>query len=77
MCSLLQTENGLNLYCGSRGDIVAAPTIIEAAMALYNDHTVDNISRNDAGAINLSQTAAAIAEIIRISREQSKRRFAL
>lgn len=49
------------------------PTIIEAAMALYNNHTVENIKRNDAEAINLSQTTAAIAEIIRISREESKK----
>ena len=49
------------------------PTIIEAAMALYNNHTVENIKRNDAEAINLSQTTSAIAEIIRISREESKK----
>lgn len=49
------------------------PTIIEAAMALYNNHTVENIKRNDAEAINLSQTTTAIAEIIRISREESKK----
>src|SRR5712692_5998592 len=30
------------------------PTIIEAAMALYNSHSVDAISRSDAAAINLS-----------------------
>jgi len=49
------------------------PTIIEAAMALYNNHSVANISRNDAGAINLSQTSAAIAEIIRTSRKESRK----
>jgi hypothetical protein len=34
------------------------PTIIEAAQALYRGHRVDEITRSDAGAINLSQTAA-------------------
>jgi hypothetical protein len=44
------------------------PTIIEAAMALYNGHSVDEISRNDAGATNLSLTSKAISEIINISK---------
>jgi mutator protein MutT len=46
------------------------PTIIEAAMALYNNHSVAEITRNDAGAINLSQTSESVADIIRISREK-------
>jgi hypothetical protein len=45
------------------------PTIIEAAQALYNGHTVAEISRSDAGAINLSRTAEAIFRIIALSRE--------
>lgn len=55
------------------GRYCPTPTIIEAAMALYNDHSVEDISRKDAGAINLSQTSETIAEIIRISREQSRK----
>jgi len=47
------------------------PTIIEAAMALYNGHSVSEISRSDASAINLSQTSDVISEIIRISKDQS------
>ena len=49
------------------------PTIIEAAMALYNGHSVENISRNDAGAINLTQTSEAISEIIKSSKEKSQK----
>lgn len=45
------------------------PTIIEAAQALYKGHSVQEISRSDGGAINLSRTSDAIAEII----ENSKR----
>ncbi len=56
-----------------RGRYSPTPTIIEAAMALYNNHTVENIKRNDAEAINLGQTTAAIAEIIRTSREKSRK----
>jgi hypothetical protein len=47
------------------------PTIVEAAMALYNGHSVEEISRNDASAINLNKTTAAISDIIRRSREES------
>ncbi len=49
------------------------PTIVEAAMALYNGHSVEEISRNDASAINLNKTTAAISDIIRQSREQSQK----
>jgi len=44
------------------------PTIIEAAQALYSGHSVDEISRSDSGAINLSKTAAVISEVIERSR---------
>lgn len=40
------------------------PTIIEAAQAMYRNHSVEDISRNDAGAQNLSATTAAISSII-------------
>ncbi|MFH1196144.1 MAG: DUF2075 domain-containing protein [bacterium] len=47
------------------------PTIIEAATALYNNHSVEDISRNDASAINLTKTSEAISSIIRLSKENS------
>lgn len=50
------------------------PTIIEAAQALYKGHNVEEISRNDSGAINLSRTAATINKIIettKIKKEKS------
>jgi hypothetical protein len=47
------------------------PTIIEAAMALYGGHAVDEISRSDAGAINLTRTSNAISEVIRRARGTS------
>jgi hypothetical protein len=40
------------------------PTIIEATLALYRGHSVSEISRSDAGATNLSQTAGTVASII-------------
>jgi len=43
------------------------PTIIEAAQALYANHEVDDISRNDAGATNLNITSKKIKDIIHYS----------
>lgn len=49
------------------------PTIVEAAQALYRQHSVEDISRSDAGAKNLSHTAEAINEIIDHSRSQKRK----
>ena len=54
-----------------RGRYQPTPTIIEAAMALYNGHAVNEISRSDASAINLSATSDTISEIIHFSKEKS------
>jgi hypothetical protein len=47
------------------------PTIVEAAMALYNNHSVTDISRSDAAAINLTVTSETILEIIQSARANS------
>jgi hypothetical protein len=44
------------------------PTIIEASQALYRGHSVSEISRSDAGAINLSKTTSCINRIIENSK---------
>jgi hypothetical protein len=44
------------------------PTIVEAAMALYNNHSVSDISRSDAAAVNLTVTSETILEIIKSAR---------
>ncbi|MDO8804967.1 MAG: DUF2075 domain-containing protein [Elusimicrobiota bacterium] len=49
------------------------PTIVEAAMALYRGHKVAEISRSDAGAINLAQTSASVAQIISAARAGSRK----
>lgn len=40
------------------------PTIIEAAQAMYRNHSVRDISRNDAGTYNLTATTETINQII-------------
>ena len=49
------------------------PTIIDAAVALYNTHSVSDISRKDASAIKLNQTSDAISKIINFSRTKSRK----
>ena len=51
------------------------PTIIEAAISLYKNHTVDEITRSDADATNLSKTTDTISEIITQARENNKKNY--
>jgi DUF2075 family protein len=65
-------ENGLANSSGAAIDSEAwgaapyhpTPTIIEAARALYARHSVEAISRSDAGAKNLRQTSVGIEDAI-------------
>ena len=49
------------------------PTIVEAAQALYKGHDVEEISRSDSGAINLSKTANCLNRIINDSKRNNKK----
>ena len=49
------------------------PTIIEAARALYARHSVEAISRHDAGAKNLSMTSVGVEEIIERARQDHEK----
>lgn len=49
------------------------PTIIQAARALYAKHSVEEISRSEAGAKNLSVTSRRVEEIIDETRRQGGR----
>lgn len=51
---------------------VPTPTIIEAAEILYNNHSVEGISQNEA-AENLTKTSAAIQKIIKYSKENNQK----
>ena len=52
----------------SRSPYQPTPTIIEAARALYSRHSVEDISRHDAGARNLRVTSQRIDELIEEAR---------
>jgi hypothetical protein len=68
-----QEDKSIDIQTWEQGRYHPTPTIIEAAMALYNNHSVANISRSDASAINLSETSDAVAKIIRSSKEKSEK----
>lgn len=65
-------EKALSFFIASPIDIVQwehgrylpTPSIVEAARALYSGHSVESISRNDAGAQNLTVTTREINRII-------------
>lgn len=69
--------NDIDVNRWENGRYCPTPTIIEAAMALYNNHSVAEITRSDASATNLSQTSAAISKIISSSRENSHKTICL
>src|SRR5574344_986636 len=71
--NLWGNDQSIEISNWEQGRYHPTPTIIEAAMALYNNHSVEDISRSDASAINLSQTSEAISEIIQRSKEKSEK----
>ncbi|MDA8106031.1 MAG: DUF2075 domain-containing protein [Nitrospiraceae bacterium] len=75
IADVLQFSEGVDIdpVQWERGRYCPTPTIVEAAMALYHGHSVEAISRSDASAINLSQTSAAISEIISLSKNNSRK----
>jgi len=73
--SVLQriNSNAINSTHWESGRYCPTPTIIEAATSLYNGHSVVDISRSDASAINLTQTSDAISNIIAAAKSNSRK----
>ncbi len=69
--------NDIDVAEWERGRYCPTPTIIEAAMALYNNHSVAEITRSDAGATNLTLTSQAVSKIISQSKAQSYKSICL
>lgn len=55
------------------GSYSPTPTIVEAALNLYRTHTVDNITRNDADAKNLTETTSLISEVIEKAKNEKRK----
>lgn len=71
--SFFSERNCLNGIEFAEGSYSPTPTIIEAAVSLYNSHSVENITRNDADVINLSRTTSSISQIIDYAKSTGKK----
>ncbi|MCR4615340.1 MAG: DUF2075 domain-containing protein [Clostridiales bacterium] len=49
------------------------PTIIEAAKSLYENHSVENITRHEADKVSTDRTIAYILDVIRTSKEKQEK----
>lgn len=56
-----------------KSEYYPTPTIVEAAQALYRGHKVEEITRSDATAQNLSATTNEIERIVRWSKEKQRK----
>lgn len=66
-------RNCLNGLEFAKGSYSPTPTIIEAAVSLYNSHSVENITRNDADVVNLSLTTSSISQLIDYAKDKHKK----
>lgn len=75
-------ENTLGFFEGGKiidsqeyvsGSYSPTPTIIEAAIRLYNNHNVEEITRSDALAVNLKKTTKYISETIDFAKTTNKK----
>jgi DUF2075 family protein len=68
-------ENGDNIIVKDyvEGSYSPTPTIIEAAIKLYNNHNVEEITRSDADATNLNHTTSYISETIAHAKNNNKK----
>ncbi len=69
-CLEYSGQEQIDISAWENGRYEPTPTIIEAATVLYNGHSVEDISRSDASAINLAQTSDALSEIIERSQRE-------
>ena len=75
---ILQVSNRYNMPNFSydtwiNSEYLPTPTIVEAAQALYTGHNVEEITRNEAGAKNISITTDSINNIIECSKTKNKK----
>jgi hypothetical protein len=71
--SFFPGNNEINGESFSNGRYSPTPTIVEAAVSLYNSHTVDEITRSDAESKNLTVTTSAISAIIHNAKLNNKK----
>ena len=67
------TGEALDVHQWARAPYHPTPTIIEAARALYAQHSVEAIARYDAGTQNLRVTSRRIEELVDNARERQRK----
>lgn len=73
LLNFFSSENLIDDEAYLAGSYSPTPTIIEAAISLYNNHNVDEITRSDADAKNLKQTTTYISEVIKLAKNENKK----
>ncbi len=71
--SFFQECDNINIKNYVEGSYSPTPTIIEAAISLYNNHNVEEITRSDADATNLKITTNYISETIEYAKNNNKK----
>lgn len=69
----IHKESTFDYIKWQNSEYLPTPTIIEAAKALYRGHNVHEITRNDAGAKNLTITTNKVNEIIEYSKANKRK----
>lgn len=72
-CLLGGSQQAIDYLVWERSIYKPTPTIMELAQALYKGHRVEEITRHDAGAINLSKTSDRINQIIDFSKTNDRK----
>jgi hypothetical protein len=71
--SFFSSEDNIKIEDYINGGYQPTPTIIEAAVSLYTSHSVENITRSDADAKNLTITTKRISKIIEVARNNGEK----
>lgn len=66
-------EKPFDYIAWQNSEYLPTPTIVEAAQALYRGHNVHEITRNDAGAKNLTITTDKVNKIIEYSKANNRK----
>jgi hypothetical protein len=66
-------NDSIGIEFWEKGKYSPTPTIIEAAIALYSNHSVEDIARSDAEATNLALTSTSISKIIQHSKRNNQK----
>jgi len=73
--SAVESSHDIDSIDYLKGVYEPTPTIIEAAVALFNNHNVENITRSDSDDIKLEKTTAYIKNVIEHAKYNSEKKI--